>query len=402
MGKYVLAVNSGSSSVKCSLFSLPDFETVAKITCERIGTSSPAVLSLPDGTERTEELSEPTLMGGVGAAIRLLKTLPLPEGLLSIKGIGHRIVQGGSLFSDSCVLDEEAEEKILSLVPLAPLHNPANLTCYKAFASIMPGSVGEVAVFDTTLYKDLPPEEYTLPIPYEVAETYGIRRYGAHGISHGYLIRRYREDYAINQNDRVITMHIGSGCSLSAFDGKKCVATSMGLTPLGGVMMGTRTGDMDPSVVTYLEAKMKATPGAMSHMLTKTSGLLGVSGVSNDVRDLLRASEEGNRRAELALSMFISRIADFVGSYYIKLGGLDSLVFSGGVFENSALLREKLGALLYPALRLKIDPRLNETVGAGGEGVITAPDSAIKGVVIPTAEEKMIAFETARVLRLEE
>lgn len=400
MERYLLAVNSGSSSLKCSLFSYPSYDLKAKIVVERIGQGSQAKMYSQGNKLTQAPLEEPTLMGAVKAAVELLKSLPFPNGLESIAGVGHRIVQGGDLFKDACLLDEEAEEKILSLVPLAPLHNPANLTCYQVFKKILPSSVGEVAVFDTTLYKDLPEVERTFPIPYDWSQTYSVKRYGAHGISHSYLSRTYYSRYSQTKEENIITMHIGSGCSLSAFEGGKCIATSMGLTPLGGVMMGTRTGDIDPSIVTYLGERTGAKVGEINYILTKKSGLLGVSGISNDCRDLLKASRDGNKRAALALNMFVSRIAEYVGSYFIKLGSLDALVFSGGVFENSPELRKGLADILEKALGFEINEEKNERIMSEKEGIITKPDSKIEGIVIPTAEEKMIAIEAARVLRL--
>lgn len=400
MEKLVLAVNSGSSSLKCKLYSLPGFVPKAYFTAERIGENSKAKMVLANGMVRERGLPEPTLMAAVQACTECLVNTHAVSSLSDIKGIGHRVVQGGDTFSDAAVLDDKAASEIMDLVPLAPLHNPANLTCYYEFKKWMPRSTGQVAVFDTTLFHDLPLTEKTYPIPYQLAEKYKIRRYGAHGISHRFLALTAFENYMKTRQGRLITMHIGSGASLSAFLDGACIANSMGLTPLGGVMMGTRTGDMDPSVVTYLMENAHMGYGEVNYLLTKKSGLLGVSGISNDVRDLEQALAAGNKRAKLATDLFISRICDFLGAYFVKLGGLDWLVFSGGVFENSPAMREALVNKAGPALGLSLDPDANKALFMGKGGIISASDSKVKMAVIPTDEELMIAKDTVRVLGL--
>ena len=401
MSKILISLNAGSSSLKCSVFYLQGLKEIGWIHVDRIGEGSVAHLHECEGRDITLPLDNPTLKGAVEATIKLLRSIPATDDLKNIAGVGHRVVQGGNLFSGSVLFSDKIYEKILSLAPLAPLHNPANLTCYSEFTKLLPSSVGQVAVFDTALFHSLPDEERTLPISYDLAERYSIYRYGAHGISHSYLIRKAQETLGKKKTSRTITMHIGSGSSLTAFRYGNCIATSMGLTPLGGIVMGTRTGDMDPSVVTYLAERMNMSPSETNYLLTRRGGLLGISGVSNDCRDLVKAADEGNYRAELALRIFTSRIADFIGAYTIKLGGLDALVFSGGVYEKSTRLRAALVAKIGPALGFKLDEVKNSEIDPSVGGVISTSDSTITGVVIPTDEERMIAYETAMVLGLD-
>lgn len=401
MSEILISVNAGSSSLKCSVFELEGLAQIARIHVDRLGEGAVARLSREGKEDVVLPLETPTLKGAVDATIQLLRKVPETDNLNNVVGVGHRVVQGGDLFSGSVLMDEENYEKILSLVPLAPLHNPANLTCYSEFAKLLPDSVGEVAVFDTGLFHSLPDEERTLPIPHELAEQYSVYRYGAHGISHSYLIGEARRILGEKRTRRTITMHIGSGCSLSAFLDGECRATSMGLTPLGGTIMGTRTGDLDPSVATYLAERMKLTPGETTYMLTKRGGLLGISGLSNDCRDLVEAADAGNERADLALRIFTSRICDFIGSYTIKLGGLDTLVFAGGVYEKSKRLRKALAERIEPALGFRLDAERNGVIDPAVGGVISTDDSPITGIVIPTREEMMIAYETARILGLD-
>lgn len=400
MPDLILAVNSGSSSLKCSLFSLPDYEQICRIEAKSVAGLPTATLT-SNRLNLSEELTESNLKCFVDSAVSLLEQFLKAEKPGTIRAVGHRIVQGGSLFDGPCILDEEADRKILSLVPLAPLHNPANLACYHEFSRVMPEDVKQVAVFDSTLFKDLPESERTLPLPKELTEKYGIRRYGAHGISHGFLHREVKRILNLKPDSRVITMHIGSGASLAAFKGDRCIATSMGLTPLGGVMMGTRSGDIDPSAATYLAEQMHMDMGELTYMLTKRSGLLGISGITSDVEVLeQRAYVHGDKNSELALDMFTSRIADFVAAYTFKLGHVDALVFSGGVYENSPRLRKNLADILSEPLGFKLDKVANIRTKNGITEVITAEDSKVVGIVIPTQEEKMIAMETARVIGL--
>lgn len=399
MANYILSVNAGSSSLKCKVYLLQNLDFEAYFTTERVGQSLNWTLVKKDGTKVTGTYEEPTLMSAVTKCVEILKKEVVGD-LKNIKAVGHRIVQGAHLFSDACIMDSQAEEKILSLAPLAPLHNPANLTCYSVFKKLLPSTTGEVGVFDTTLYHSLPLTEQYFPIPYEISEKYKIYRYGAHGISHKYLLQKAEKNYIKKPHFRLITMHIGSGASLSAFKDEQCIATSMGLTPLGGVMMGTRSGDLDPSIVTYMMENIKLNFGQVNYMLTKKSGALGVSGISNDFRDIIAEAKKGNKRAILTNELFISRIADYLGSYFIKLGGLDYLVFSGGVFENSAYLREMLVEKCQSALGLSLDKKSNNLLIGGKEGLISTEKSNVTMLVLPTDEEKMIAMETIRVLHL--
>ena len=308
-----------------------------------------------------------------------------------IKCVGHRVVQGGKYFSHSVDFDKDTEAKITKLIPLDPLHAPAHLVGFHAFEKALPG-VPEIAVFDTAFHQTMEPEDYLFPIPYEMSEKYDCRRYGAHGTSHNYLANKAIEDYfgGKKKGTRIISCHIGSGASLCAIKDGKCVATSMGLTPLGGVMMGTRSGDLDPSVMDYLCDCEKKTADEMYDIFNKQSGLLGVSGVSNDTRDIEAAIKQGNKRAITASLLFARRIADYVGQYFVRLGGADLIIFSAGIGENSVFFRKAILKDIEKSLGLHINYKLNETAN-GKQVVLSTSKSAIKVVIIPTDEEVMIA-----------
>ena len=309
-----------------------------------------------------------------------------------IVAVGHRIVQGGKYFSHSELFNKDTEDKIESLIPLAPLHNKAHLVGFRAFKKILP-NVTSVAVFDTAFHQSMEPQDYVFPIPYEYTEKYDCRRYGAHGTSHQYLSQEALKYLKGVKHPRIISCHIGSGASITAIKDGKCVATSMGLTPLGGIMMGTRTGDLDPSVMNYLCACTGKSVEEMYQIFNKKSGFLGVSEVSNDSRDVLAAVEAGDPKAILANKLFIRRIADFIGQYYVRLGGVDLIIFSAGIGENSYEIRESICREIAPALGLEIDYELNKGK-RGVEVVLSKPESKVKVVVIPTDEEVMIARDT--------
>lgn len=399
----ILSVNSGSSSIKCKLFLMPERKLLAYFVVERLGTNSTCKVIIEGKDAQVYPMSGKTLIDAVDCIIDLMVTTGVVNDLSEIKGIGHRVVQGGDYFDDAVEFNADVEQRILDLVPLAPLHNPANLACYREFKKKIP-NVGEVAVFDTTLFCHLPDDERYYPIDYDLTEKYHIRRYGAHGISHKYLYNKCVKDYFNNvfSNKNIITMHIGNGASLSAFKNGVCIATSMGLTPLGGVMMGTRCGDLDPSIVTYIEDISGMSSGQIEYILTKHSGLLGVSGISNDVRDIKKAiDEDNNKRALLAKDLFLHSIAKQIGSYYVELGRIDALVFSGGIFENCVSFRKGLVDISKEALGLDLNDKANEIMKNGKEGIISTDKSKVSMIVIPTDEELMIAIETARILKLQ-
>lgn len=398
----VLSVNSGSSSIKCKLFLMPERKLMAYFVVERFGSNAKCKVSIPGEETKLYPMEGTTLVNAVDCIVDLLIKTNVVSSLDEIKGIGHRVVQGGDFFDDAVEFNGDVEQKILDLVPLAPLHNPANLACYREFKKRIP-SVGEVAVFDTTLFRHLPLSQRYFPIDYDLTEKYHIRRYGAHGISHKYLLNSCRKRFLPDEGKgaNIITMHIGNGASLSAFKDGNCIATSMGLTPLGGIMMGTRSGDLDPSIITYIEDVSGMSSGQVEYLLTKHSGLLGVSGISNDVRDIRDAIEhDNNPRAILAKDLFLHSIAKMLGSYFVELGHLDALVFSGGIFENCVSFREGLVDIAKEALGLKLDPDLNEQMVNGKAGIISKNESKVKMIVIPTDEELMIALETVRILGL--
>ena len=391
----VLAVNAGSSSLKFKLYEMPEEKVICSGLLERIGLEMGNFV-FKMGNQKFEH--ETPLKDHEIAVKLLVESLiehKCVETLEEIKGIGHRVVQGGSYFNDSAIFDDEGKTEglIESLIPLAPLHNKAHLVGYRAFKKILP-NVRNIAVFDTAFHQTMEEEDYMYPIKYEYYEKFMIRRYGAHGTSHKYL---GQEAMKHTTGNKVISCHIGSGASLCAIKDGKCVATSMGLTPLGGIMMGTRTGDIDASVMNQIVAMTGKSCEEVYQEFNKQSGLLGVSGVSPDSRDIENGILEGNERCKLAYKLYARRIADFIGQYYVRLGGCDVIVFSAGVGENSSWTRENVVNNIKEALGVEIDVEYNKTI-RGKETVISTPESKIKVVIIPTDEEVMIARDCVRLL----
>ena len=386
--KKVMAVNAGSSSLKFKLFDMPEENVICSGIVERIGFED-AIFQIKYNGEKYQEI---TPVKDHAFAVKLLLDGLIEFNIIKsydeIKATGHRIVQGGSYFNSSAIINEENKEKIKSLIPLSPLHNAAELVGIEAFQKILPNTPG-ICAFDTAFHQTMEPEDYIYPIPYEYTEKLNIRRYGAHGTSHKYLSINGQK-YLDNPNGKIIICHLGSGASITAVKDQKCVATTMGLTPLGGIMMGTRTGDIDPSVYNYILANTNKTNEELYQEFNKKSGLLGVSGVSSDARDIEKAADEGNKRAQLAIDLWARRVADFIGQYFVRLGGCDLIIFSAGIGENSPLFRKLVLKRVQDALNLKIDYALNETIH-GKEALISLPDSKIKVAVIPTDEEVMIA-----------
>ena len=395
----IMAVNAGSSSLKFKLFEMPEEKVICSGIADRIGHEDAIFQIKQQGKEKVETICN---IPDHAVAVELLLEALVDEGIVKsldeIKGVGHRIVQGADYFSHSEELTPDVEAKIESLIPLAPLHNAAHLVGFRAFRKVLPG-VRHVAVFDTAFHQTMEPEDYMYACPYEYYKDYKVRRYGAHGTSHMYLANEAKKYLKPGQN-KIITCHIGSGSSLCAIKDQKCVATSMGLTPLAGVMMGTRTGDIDGSVMPYLVKQTGKSAEEIYQEFNKKSGLLGISGVSNDTRDVEKAALEGNERAILAVKMFARRVADYLGQYFVRLGGCDLIVFSAGIGENSPYFRTKMLEQASEALGLVIDEKLNEEMIHGKEGVISAPESKIKVVVIPTDEEVMIARDIVSVLKI--
>ncbi len=393
----ILVINAGSSSLKYQLIDMDNEEMLCKGNCERIG--------IPGGifTHKTADgraLDKKVNMLDHTAAFTQVKDALLdPEfgvikSLDEISAVGHRVVQGGAIFSKSELVTEKVIEDIESLIPLAPLHNKAHVQGIRACRDLFGPELPEAVVFDTSFHATMPEKAYIYSIPYEYYEKYAVRRYGAHGTSHRYVSARCAELMGQDIKDlKIITCHLGNGSSITAVEGGKCIDTSMGLTPLDGFMMGTRSGTLDPSVVTFIMEKEHLTPGEMDQVLNKKSGLLGVSGVSSDDRDVTTARKEGNARAKLAQDILEYQVSKFVGGYMVSLGGCDAIVFTAGVGENQTAHRAEICKYLEFA-GVKLDPQKNEEMTLGKEGEISAPDSKIKVFVIPTNEELVIARDT--------
>ena len=393
----ILVINAGSSSLKYQLIDMDNEEMLCKGNCERIG--------IPGGifTHKTADgraLDKKVNMLDHTAAFTQVKDALLdPEfgvikSLDEISAVGHRVVQGCAIFSKSELVTEKVIEDIESLIPLAPLHNKAHVQGIRACRDLFGPELPEAVVFDTSFHATMPEKAYIYSIPYEYYEKYAVRRYGAHGTSHRYVSARCAELMGQDIKDlKIITCHLGNGSSITAVEGGKCIDTSMGLTPLDGFMMGTRSGTLDPSVVTFIMEKEHLTPGEMDQVLNKKSGLLGVSGVSSDDRDVTTARQEGNARAKLAQDILEYQVSKFVGGYMVSLGGCDAIVFTAGVGENQTAHRAEICKYLEFA-GVKLDPQKNEEMTLGKEGEISAPDSKIKVFVIPTNEELVIARDT--------
>ncbi len=397
MSVKVMAVNAGSSSLKFKLFEMPEEKVICKGIADRIGHDDGIFEIKHDGKEKRIIVPLPDHAVAVQYLLDNLLSEGIVKSLEEIGGVGHRIVQGGSYFADSAIFDKDTEDKIESLIPLAPLHNGAHLIGFRAFQKVLP-NVGNIAVFDTAFHQTMAPQDYLYPVKYEYYEKYGVRRYGAHGTSHLYLTQEASKHFDGRKDLKLITCHLGSGASISAVKDGKCVATSMGLSPLGGIMMGTRCGDIDPTVFNYIIQCTGKSAEEVYQELNKKSGMLGISGVSNDTRDIQKAQEEGNERCALCNDMFVRRIADFIGQYYVRLGGADAIIFSAGIGENVPYYRKRICDAIKEALGVELDEEANECHGV--ERIISTPNSRIKLIVIPTDEEVMIARDTVRLLNL--
>lgn len=393
----VIAVNAGSSSLKFQLFEMDDETVITSGVVERIGLEDSIFTIKYNGEKDVKTMGIPTHKEAVALLLETLIEKNIVKSLEEIKGVGHRVVQGGSYFQSSAIIDDYVVEKIDELKSLAPLHNPAHLTGYYAFKEAIPNA-GAVAVFDTAFHQTLEPRCYVYPIPYRFYEDHKIRKYGAHGTSHFYVSSRARDLLGNPEHSKIIVAHLGAGGSLSAVKDGKCINTSMGFTPLAGIMMGTRSGDLDASVVEYLANTLEIDMKEVIRILNKESGLLGISGVSSDFRDVQKAAEEGNERAKLALEIFFRRVIAYIGRYFIALGGCDAIAFTAGIGENSAYARKQILTLVSEALGIVIDDDANEN--GKGERLITKPESKIKVFVIPTNEELVIARDTKRLLNL--
>ena len=390
----VLVINCGSSSLKYQLIDMEGERVLCKGLCERIGIEGSKITHKANGGEWEQEVPFPT---HTEAFMKVVEMMTSGEGAVvkdksEISAIGHRVVQGAEFFTKSEIVTDAIIDKIEEIAPLAPVHNMAHVQGLRSAKAVFGEKVPNVVVFDTTFHQTMPKKAYMYGVPYEMYEKYSIRRYGAHGTSHRYVSMAAAQ-YLNDSDLKMVTCHLGNGSSISAVNAGKCVDTSMGLTPLAGVLMGTRCGDIDPSVVTYMEQKLGFHGQEMADYLNKKSGLLGISGVSSDDRDVTKARNEGNERAKLAQDILEYQISKFIGGYLVALGGCDAIVFTAGVGENQASHRAAVCDYLS-FLGVKLDADLNEMMVRGKEGKISTPDSSMEVYVIPTNEELVIARDT--------
>ena len=392
----IMAVNSGSSTLKWKLYTVPDEKVVAKGMVDRLGLSDSVFEVEFDGKKISEMGDIPDHTTAVNKMLDKLIDLKIINSYDEITGVGHRVVAGGSIFKDSAVVTPRVVQQIKNLSEFAPLHNPGQADGIEAFEKILP-DVPQVAVFDTSFHQTMDPVNYLYSIPYEYYEKYGVRKFGAHGTSHRYVSQAAADYLHKPLNDlKIISCHLGSGASIDAIEDGKSVDTSMGFTPLAGITMSTRSGDIDPSLVAYLMQKMKITdPTEMVKILNTKSGLLGISGVSPDMRDLLATRDE-NDRSDLAIKIYINRIVKYIGSYIALLSGVDVLIFTAGTGAKNAEIRAAI-ANSFNYMGVKIDKEANEK--ANGTAIISSKDSTVKVLVVPTDEELMIVRDVVRLTK---
>lgn len=389
----IIAINAGSSSLKFQLFEMPSEEVITKGLVERIGLKD-SIFNITVNGEKVQEIMD---IADHDVAVKILldklTSLGIIESLSEIEGIGHRVVHGGEAFNDSVLITDEVLKEIEALSDLAPLHNPANITGIKAFQHVLP-NVPAVAVFDTAFHQTMPESSFLYSLPYEYYEKYGIRKYGFHGTSHKYVSQRAAELLGRPLEQlRLISCHLGNGASIAAIEGGKSIDTSMGFTPLAGVTMGTRSGNIDPALIPYIMEKTNQTVEEVLDVLNKKSGMLAVSGFSSDLRDIEVEAKKGNHRAKLALDVFANRIHKYIGSYAARMCGVDAIIFTAGIGENSDTIRENvLKGLEF--MGVYWDPALNKV--RGEETFINYPHSPVKVIIIPTNEEVMIARDVVR------
>ena len=395
----IISVNAGSSSLKFQLFEMDDETVITSGVIERIGLEDSIFTIKYNGEKDVTTLPIENHKVAVQLLLDTLIKKEIVKDLDEIKGVGHRVVQGGAYFDQSVIIDEDVVSKIDELKSLAPLHNPAHLTGYYAFKEAIPNA-GAVAVFDTAFHQTLEPKSYIYPIPYKYYAENKVRKYGAHGTSHFYVSSRCREMMGNPEHSRIIVAHLGAGGSLTAVKDGKSINTSMGFTPLAGVMMGTRSGDVDPSVMPYLCKKLNKSVDEVLEIYNKKSGMLGISGISSDSRDIENALfNEGNERALLTGLLYARIVSKYIGQYYAELGGCDAIAFTAGVGENAAYLRRLIIDNVSRAFGVFLDEELNN-IRSDENRVISHQYSQIKVMVIPTNEEVMIARDTVRLLEL--
>ena len=394
----IFVVNAGSSSLKYQLIDMDNEQVLAKGLCERIGVTGAISHKTADGREYSAETPMPTHSEAFEAVVYALtkSDAKVIDSFDEISAIGHRIVQGGSIFPNSCLVTPDVIDKIEKLGALAPLHNPAHVLAIRACIKTFGDKIPQVVVFDTSFHQTMPPKAYMYPLPYEYYEKYGVRKYGAHGTSHRFVSDRVAAIEGKPKKDlKIITCHLGNGCSITAIKDGVCVDTSMGFTPLDGFMMGTRSGTLDPSALTYIAEKEHLTPEDVNTICNKKSGMLGISGISNDNRDICAAAEAGNKRAQLAIEMQRYEILKFVGSYIAAMNGVDAIAFTGGIGENDPELRKSVCDNLS-FVGVEIDDAQNKL--RGKEVKISTDNSRVNVYVIPTNEELAIARDTLAII----
>lgn len=389
----IMAINAGSSSLKFQLLDMPKETVLTKGIVERIGLEDSIFQIEVNGEKQKETRDIPDHSEAVTILLEKLTGLGIIQSLDEIEGIGHRVVHGGEKFNDSVLITDEILKGIEEVSELAPLHNPANIVGIKSFLEVLP-NVPAVAVFDTAFHQTMPEQSFLYSLPYEYYEDYGIRKYGFHGTSHKYVTERAAEllGRPVEQL-RLISCHLGNGASIAAIEGGKSIDTSMGFTPLAGVTMGTRSGNIDPALIPFIMEKTEKTAAEVLDVLNKKSGMLALSGFSSDLRDIELQAEEGHERAELALEVFTSRIHKYIGSYAARMHGVDAVIFTAGIGENSDVIRARvLKGLEF--MGIYWDPSLNQV--RGKEAFLNYPHSPVKVMIIPTNEEVMIARDTVR------
>ena len=395
----ILVLNSGSSSVKYKLIDTDGEKVLAEGGVEKIGLADGFLkYKRADGSKDIVELGLTDHKGAIEAVLRQLtdKTEGCIKSYSEIDAVGHRVVHGGEKFAKSVIIDDAVKEMIRQCYDIAPLHNPANMTGIEAMEALLPG-VPQVGVFDTAFHQTMPAKSFMYALPYKNYEEDGVRRYGFHGTSHRYVSQRVAEILGVDIHSvKIITCHVGNGGSITAVDGGRSVDTSMGLTPTEGLMMGTRVGDIDPGVLTYLMTKHNLSAADVQRIINKEGGIAGVTEISSDMREIEAAVAAGNERARLGLEMYEQRITKYIGAYAAEMGGVDIIVFTGGVGENQTGLRADVCAPLA-FMGVEIDAEANKARGV--EAVISTPGSKVKVVVVPTDEELMIARDTAALVK---
>ncbi len=395
----ILVINAGSSSLKYQLIDMSTEKVLAKGLCEKIGIDGKITHKTHDGYKDEHEANFPTHSEAFQELVKVLSTgeHAVIKDKSDIGAIGHRVVQGGTKFSASVKITEEVIAGAEEFSALAPLHNPACIAGIRACQNVFSSDIPQVAVFDTAFHQTMPEKAYIYPFPYEYFEKYSVRKYGFHGTSHRYVSARLAKLMGKPIEElKIITCHLGNGSSIAAVDGGKCVDTTMGLTPLDGLIMGTRCGSVDPSAATYIAEKEGMTIAQLNDMMNKKSGVLGISGVSSDNRDVSAAAKEGNKRAQLALDIQRYEIRKYIGAFAAAMGGVDAVLFTGGIGENDMAVRAGACAGLE-YMGIKVDPKLNEEF-SGQEHEISTADSKVKVWIVPTNEELMIARDTLEIV----